>query len=80
MATTLAGFPPDVREEVLMTADESVLSQLPPALLAEAQVEICGTQKYYELTAHIWKVKRRCSEVWRNGVRLSHCPWCIDIA
>ncbi|KAK9821448.1 hypothetical protein WJX81_000342 [Elliptochloris bilobata] len=37
LATTLAGFPPDVREEVLMTADESVLSQLPPALLAEAQ-------------------------------------------
>ena len=37
LATTLAGFPPDVREEVLMTADEAVLSRLPPALLAEAQ-------------------------------------------
>lgn len=37
LATTLAGFPPDVREEVLMTADDAVLSRLPPALLAEAQ-------------------------------------------
>ena len=38
MATTLATFPPDVREEVLLTADESLLAQLPPQLLAEAQV------------------------------------------
>jgi hypothetical protein len=27
-----------VREEVLLTADEAVLRQLPPALLAEASV------------------------------------------
>jgi hypothetical protein len=37
LATTLASFPPDVRQEVLMTADEEMLAQLPPAILAEAQ-------------------------------------------
>lgn len=37
LATTLASFPPEVREEVLMTADEEMLAQLPPAILAEAQ-------------------------------------------
>jgi len=42
LATTLAGFPPDVREEVLLTADEAVLRQLPPALLAEASVRPRG--------------------------------------
>jgi len=42
LATTLAGFPPDVREEVLLTADEAVLRQLPPALLAEASVRPAG--------------------------------------
>eukprot|EP00884_Botryococcus_braunii_P008498 jgi/Botrbrau1/1764/Bobra.0217s0019.1 len=36
-ATVLATFPPDVREEVLMTADDSVLATLPPNVLAEAQ-------------------------------------------
>lgn len=37
-ASTIAGFPPDVREEVLMTAEDSVLATLPPSILAEAQV------------------------------------------
>ncbi len=37
LATTLASFPPEVRDEVLMTADEEMLAQLPPAILAEAQ-------------------------------------------
>lgn len=36
LATLLATFPPDVREEVLLS-DDAVLSSLPPALLAEAQ-------------------------------------------
>ncbi|GAX74557.1 hypothetical protein CEUSTIGMA_g2006.t1, partial [Chlamydomonas eustigma] len=36
LATLLATFPPDVREEVLLTSDESILRTLPPALLAEA--------------------------------------------
>ncbi len=36
VASILATFPPDVREEILLT-DESVLAALPPALLAEAQ-------------------------------------------
>lgn len=38
MASVLITFPPDVREEVLLTADEDLLASLPPALLAEAQV------------------------------------------
>ena len=37
-ATMLATFPAEVREEVLLTSDESMLSSLTPALLAEAQV------------------------------------------
>ncbi len=36
LATLLATFPPDVREEVLLTSEDSVLQTLPPALLAEA--------------------------------------------
>ncbi|KAL4856977.1 E3 ubiquitin-protein ligase UPL1 [Chlorella vulgaris] len=36
-ASLLASFPPDVREEVLMSADEALLATLPPALMAEAQ-------------------------------------------
>ena len=38
MATILATFPPEVREEVLLTSDDSLLANLTPALLAEAQV------------------------------------------
>ncbi len=37
-ATALLTFPPDVREEVLMTAPDDVLATLPPSMLAEAQV------------------------------------------
>jgi len=37
MATVLATFPPDLREEVLLTSDEALLASLPPALMAEAQ-------------------------------------------
>ncbi|KAK9785185.1 hypothetical protein WJX73_010540, partial [Symbiochloris irregularis] len=37
MATVLATFPPDLREEVLANADEEMLSSFSPALLAEAQ-------------------------------------------
>ncbi|KAK9830284.1 hypothetical protein WJX72_010812 [[Myrmecia] bisecta] len=37
LASVLASFPPEVREEALLTADEAMLAQLPPALLAEAQ-------------------------------------------
>jgi len=36
LAAALASFPPDVREEVLLTADEGMLASLPPALQAEA--------------------------------------------
>lgn len=38
IATLLATFPPDVREEVLLTSDQTMLASLTPALLAEAQV------------------------------------------
>lgn len=37
LATILATFPPDVREEVLLTSEEDVINSLPPSLLAEAQ-------------------------------------------
>lgn len=37
LATILATFPPDVREEVLLTSEEDVINSLPPNLLAEAQ-------------------------------------------
>jgi len=37
LASILATFPPDVREEVLLTSEEDVINSLPPALLAEAQ-------------------------------------------
>ena len=37
MASVLASFPPEVREEVLLTSDDTMLATLPPALLAEAQ-------------------------------------------
>ena len=42
MATILATFPPEVREEVLLTSDDSLLATLTPALLAEAQVGSTG--------------------------------------
>ncbi|KAJ6831287.1 E3 ubiquitin-protein ligase UPL1-like [Iris pallida] len=37
-ASIIATFPPDLREEVLLTSSEAVLSALPSALLAEAQM------------------------------------------
>ena len=37
LATVLATFPADVREEVLLTADDDLINTLPPAQLAEAQ-------------------------------------------
>ena len=43
IATLLATFPPDVREEVLMTSDQAMLASLTPALLAEAQVKFALT-------------------------------------
>ena len=42
IATLLATFPPDVREEVLLTSDQTMLASLTPALLAEAQVDGLG--------------------------------------
>ncbi|KAG6513969.1 E3 ubiquitin-protein ligase UPL1-like isoform X1 [Zingiber officinale] len=37
-ASIIATFPPELREEVLLTSPEAVLSRLPPALVAEAQM------------------------------------------
>ncbi|PKA67035.1 E3 ubiquitin-protein ligase UPL1 [Apostasia shenzhenica] len=37
-ASIIATFPPELREEVLLTSSEAVLSALPSALLAEAQL------------------------------------------
>jgi E3 ubiquitin-protein ligase HUWE1 len=37
-ASIIATFPAELREEVLLSADETVLATLPPALLAEARV------------------------------------------
>ncbi|XP_065003917.1 E3 ubiquitin-protein ligase UPL1 isoform X2 [Musa acuminata AAA Group] len=37
-ASIIATFPPELREEVLLTSPEAVLSRLPPALIAEAQM------------------------------------------
>ncbi|KAH7291322.1 hypothetical protein KP509_29G011900 [Ceratopteris richardii] len=37
-ASIIATFPPELREEVLLTASEPVLNALPPALLAEARL------------------------------------------
>ncbi|XP_078171361.1 E3 ubiquitin-protein ligase UPL1-like [Carex rostrata] len=37
-ASIIATFPPEIREEVLLTSSEAVLSALPSALLAEAQM------------------------------------------
>lgn len=37
-ASFLASLSPDLREEILLTADDTVLSSLPPNILAEAQV------------------------------------------
>lgn len=36
LASLLATFPPDVRDEVLLTSDEALLATLPPMLRAEA--------------------------------------------
>lgn len=38
LATLLASFPPDVREDVLLTADEATLASLPAAVREEARV------------------------------------------
>jgi len=37
LASLIATFPPDVREDVLLTSDEGLLQTLPPAILAEAR-------------------------------------------
>lgn len=37
-ASFLASLSPELREEILLTADDTVLSSLPPSILAEAQV------------------------------------------
>ncbi len=79
LATTLAGFPPDVREEVLLTADESVLSRLPPALLAEAQVRppahllLCAPSQPVRLcAAAAWVVDWNAG--WSAGWRAGETP------
>ncbi|CAL8470976.1 g10518 [Coccomyxa elongata] len=52
LATTLASFPPEVRDEVLMTADEEMLAQLPPAILAEAQACVSHPRSALRERAH----------------------------
>ncbi|QDZ19375.1 HECT domain-containing ubiquitin-protein ligase [Chloropicon primus] len=37
IASIIATFPPEIREEVLLTLDESIINSLPPDVLAEAQ-------------------------------------------
>eukprot|EP00899_Mesostigma_viride_P004970 jgi/Mesvir1/14474/Mv05181-RA.1 len=37
-ASILATFPPELREEVLLSSDEGLLAQLPPAMVAEARM------------------------------------------
>ena len=53
-ATMLATFPAEVREEVLLTSDESMLSSLTPALLAEAQVYQAISHLYPTGIAIVW--------------------------
>lgn len=50
LATILATFPPDVREEVLLTSEEDVINSLPPALLAEAQQLRQRVMQHYRYT------------------------------
>ncbi len=45
LATTIASFPPEVREEVLLGASEDILAQLPPAILAEAHAPARAQQR-----------------------------------
>lgn len=56
LATILATFPPDVREEVLLTSEEDVINSLPPALLAEAQQLRQRVMQHYRyvLPCHIF--------------------------
>lgn len=68
-ATMLATFPAEVREEVLLTSDESMLSSLTPALLAEAQAHhippICPTVDLQWFASGI--------RMWRRHVFSERC-------
>ncbi|XP_074367519.1 E3 ubiquitin-protein ligase UPL1-like isoform X2 [Apium graveolens] len=47
-ASIIATFPPDLREEVLLTSSEAVLSALPSPLLAEAQMLRDRAMSHYQ--------------------------------
>ncbi|BDA45426.1 probable E3 ubiquitin-protein ligase HUWE1 [Coccomyxa sp. Obi] len=63
LATTLASFPPEVRDEVLMTADEEMLAQLPPAILAEAQARALRERAHGRPGARPYLTARRSGGV-----------------
>lgn len=52
LASLLATFPPDVRDDVLLTSDEALLRTLPPALLAEANVSMSGRMLDQRVVLH----------------------------
>lgn len=51
-ASFIASLPPELREEVLLTADETLLSSLPPNIRAEAQIiQERATTRYRNINA-----------------------------
>ena len=85
LATLLATFPPDVREDVLLNSEEAVLASLPPALLAEAQALRERSMRFMSgmgarhvhhihdlpLRGSMHGVSHRCTINFRNGCTVS---------
>ena len=73
LATILATFPPDVREEVLLTSEEDVINSLPPALLAEAQQLRQRVMQHYRYTWALVFGSTLCDLQVLSGIRDSAC-------
>ncbi|XP_020586141.1 E3 ubiquitin-protein ligase UPL1-like isoform X2 [Phalaenopsis equestris] len=60
-ASIIATFPPELREEVLLTSSDAVLSALPSALLAEAQMLRDRVSSHYSARSSFFDGSQRLS-------------------
>lgn len=60
-ASIIATFPPELREEVLLTSSDAVLSALPSALLAEAQMLRDRAASHYSARSSLFGGSQRLS-------------------
>ncbi|KAI4297837.1 hypothetical protein L6164_037702 [Bauhinia variegata] len=72
-ASIIATFPADLREEVLLTSSETVLSALPSPLLAEAQMLRDRAMSHYQARS-LFGSNHRLNNNRRNGLGFDRRP------